>query len=81
MPFKCKKYSANINGENYRTKIYSWQEYVKCYLNSCLKGKPLMKLIVLDDVNAINIKPHSVKGQSSSRSLSVEDVSKKVKLR
>lgn len=77
MPFKCKKYSANINGENYRTKIYSWQEY----LNSCLKGKPLMKLMPLDDVNAINIKPHSVKGQSLSRSLLVEDVSKKVKLR
>lgn len=39
----------------------------------------------LDDVTAINIntvlKPHSVKGQSLSRSLSAEDVSKKVKLR
>ena len=40
-----------------------------------------MKLMPLDDVNAINIKPHSVKGQSLSRSLLVEDVSKKVKLR
>ena len=40
-----------------------------------------MKLMPLDDVNAINIKPHSVKGQLLSRSLLVEDVSKKVKLR
>ena len=32
MSFKCEKYTANVNGENYqnyRTEIYSSQEYGK----------------------------------------------------